>query len=656
MTYRSEIDGLRSIAVMAVVLFHFGVPGFGGGFVGVDVFFVISGFLIGGILWKELAATGRITFSRFYSRRIKRLAPAYVVMVLVTFAFAWMILLPFEFREFGKAMIASTVYLSNVLFYRQSGYFDSGAEEKALLHTWSLSVEEQFYIALPLLLLVLSRNKTMLITILALIFTASLAASILTTFSSQSAAFYLFQYRAWEMLAGVLLAIYGQKKLFNWQISAWLSWLGIVLVFGGIYFIDAATGFPGYQAIFPVLGTVLLLLNGRNNNIVNRILSSKIPVAIGLISYSLYLWHWPVFVLSSYYVDGYTSAVEPFLWVVLSIFLAWGSWRFVERPFRLANNVSTTVVFVSAALVSILLLAIGAAVFLKDGFPQRFGTAATIHINASADFLQDWSRCYVPQSGNFAGVEICPIGPDDQDPKVVIWGDSHLRAFKEGIAQLAREKNVSALLIWHAGCPPLFEVTKQESAASTEEDKNCTTANQRIRATLPELGIDRILLVGRWAYYAQGAGIGLDSHNKIKLSIPFSQAMSATISELGETFSDIFILRQVPEIPNYDSRKISRLLAHGNSGVGKEIEDMQNVSTKDLESRIETSEVAFAGLDVTIIDPWPLLCDEKSCTVVHDGKGYYFDNNHVTNTGARQLRQIFNPVFRFPERGLENGG
>lgn len=649
MTYRSEIDGLRSIAVMAVVLFHFGVPGISGGFVGVDIFFVISGFLIGSILWGELASTGRISFSRFYARRIKRLMPAYSVVALVTFAFAWLIFLPFEMREFGKALIASTVYLSNILFYRQSGYFDSGAEEKVFLHMWSLSVEEQFYIVLPILLLVLSRNKTLLIIALCAIFLASLISSIFITFSSQNAAFYLFQYRAWELLAGVLLAIYGREKSFNWQVSPWLSWLGITLVFGGIFFIDPAKGFPGYQVIFPVLGTVLLILNGRDTNAINRMLSLKTPVAIGLISYSLYLWHWPVFVLSHYYYDGYGTAVEPAFWIALSMLLAWLSWRFVERPFRRANAMSSTTVFMSAAGASILLVALGAMLFLKDGLPNRFGPTAAIHINASADFLQDWSRCYVPETGDFAGVEVCPIGPENQAPKVVIWGDSHLRAFKEGIAQQAREQNVAALLIWHAGCPPLFEVTKQETAASPQQDKECMLANQQIRATLPNLGIERILLVGRWAYYAQGSGIGLDAENEIRLSMPFSQAVSVTISELEKSFSDIFILRQVPEVPEYDSRNISRLLAHGRIEQGEALGAMLTVAPAALEARIKAAEAAFEGHNITLLDPWPLLCDENLCAAVHNGEGYYFDNNHLTNTGARRLREIFMPVFTLPE-------
>ncbi len=648
MTYRREIDGLRSIAVLSVVLFHFGMPGVSGGFVGVDVFFVISGFLIGGILWGELASQGRISFSRFYMRRIKRLAPAYVAMALVSLAFAWLILLPFEFREFGKSLIAATVYLSNILFFRQSGYFDSGADEKLLLHTWSLSVEEQFYIFLPLLLLLLGRRKTGLFVALIALFWASLLASIYTTFSNHSAAFYLFPFRAWELLSGVLLAIYGRQTACKWAVAPWVSWLGMALVLGGIIWIEEGAQFPGYQVIFPVLGTVLLLLNGKGDNLINRA-----PVGIGLISYSLYLWHWPVFVLSTYYRDTYSGPLEALLWVGGSFGLAWLSWRFVERPFRQSQS-SAAGVFAGAAVASLLLIGLGAVLYKKDGLPQRFGPEAAIHIQASADFLQDWRRCHVPQQGDFAGIEICPIGPENQKPQVVIWGDSHLRAFKEGIAQIARKQGVAGLIIWHAGCPPLFDVSKQESAATPQQDAACTAANQKIRTALPRLGIDRLLLVGRWNYYAQGAGIGLDAQNKITLSTDFATALQHTIAELSTSFDQIYVLRQAPEITGYDSRIIARQLAHGKLAPGADLEALQSIARADLDARTQPANQALVGLDVTLIDPWPLLCDARFCHAVQNGLGYYFDNNHLTNTGARQLRHIFAPVFAPLPRGTND--
>ena len=635
---------------MAVVLYHFGLPGLSGGFVGVDIFFVISGFLIGGILWGEFINTGHLSLKRFYIRRIRRLAPAYVAMALVSFAAAWVVLLPFEFREFGKGLIAATLYLANVLFYRQSGYFDTGAEDKVFLHTWSLSVEEQFYIVLPVLLLLLARNRALVIAVLGGLFLASLTASITATPNNPTAAFYLFQYRAWELLAGVLLAIYGHQTAHHWRFHGALSWAGIALIFGSVVFISADRGFPGYQALFPVAGTVLILLNGRDDNVINRLLSARIPVAIGLISYSLYLWHWPVLVLSRSYFDGYAGVAEPAFWMAVSLLLAALSWRFVERPFRGAAMPSARAVFSTAGLASFTLLALGSGVYLTQGMPARFDRQVRVHINASADFLQDFSRCKIAASGPFAGLEICPIGPESDRPEVLIWGDSHLRAYYEGIAQVARETDVPALVVWHAGCPPLFGVQKHETAATPAEDAACNAANITLQSAMADTtDIKRILLVGRWSYYAQGSGYGIDSANKIILTgEDFATAATATINELARRFDEVFVLRQAPEIPQYDSRVIARRLAHGDLSDEGALAEIITVSRADLQARIALGEAPFRALDgknMTFLDPWPMLCDASQCSAIQDGQGLYFDNNHITNTAARRLRGLFLPVF-----------
>jgi len=636
---------------MSVVLYHFGVPALGGGFVGVDIFFVISGFLIGGILWRELSTTGQLSLTRFYTRRIRRLAPAFAVMALLTFGVGWAVLLPFEFREFGKGLIAATLYLANIIFYRQSGYFDTSAEDKVFLHTWSLSVEEQFYIVLPLLLLVFARRQTVVPIALAGVFAASLIANIIVTPDNQTATFYLFQYRAWELLAGVLLAIYGRKSAMRSPYFAWVSWLGLCLVLASIMFITPARGFPGYQAIFPVAGAVMILLNGKHDNLVNRLLSSPVPVAIGLISYSLYLWHWPVLVLSRYYRDGYSGPLESSMWIGVSVGLAWLSWRYVERPFRRSAVLPTRVVFSGAAVVSVTLVAMGAGVFFTHGVPARFSAETRVHIAATGDFLQDFSRCAVSRSGPLAGIEICPVGPRDKAPQVLIWGDSHLRAYYEGIAQIAREKEVPAIVIWHAGCPPLFGIEKQETAATPTEDAACTTANKTMRAAMSKLpSIRRVLLVGRWAYYAQGSGIGRDFSNKITLSGgSFDQAATDTIAELRAYFDQIYVLRQTPEIPQYDSRDISRRLAHGGLGQSGISDALMSVSRDDLQARSDAADAPFRALEgdaLTFLDPWPFLCGATRCAAIRDGTGMYFDNNHITNSAARALRQVFLPVFQ----------
>lgn len=333
----AQIDGIRGIAVLAVVLYHFAPSYLTGGFVGVDVFFVVSGFLIGGILWREYSETGTIRLGAFLLRRARRLAPAYFVMAATVFAVAYLILLPFEFREFGKSLIASLLYLSNVQFFREAGYFDIASEQKTLLHTWSLSVEEQFYLVLPTLLLLLGGRRSAAMVVLGGLFAVSLVANLVVTPMSPVAAFYLFPFRAWELLLGVLLAIVAVERRLTLSYGPALSIAGLALVALSVFVVRAGDGFPGYQVLLPTVGTALLIANMRDRNLINAALGGSALVYFGLISYSLYLWHWPILTLSQYYFDGYSGGPQTALWLAVSLVVATLSWRFVERPIEMRH-------------------------------------------------------------------------------------------------------------------------------------------------------------------------------------------------------------------------------------------------------------------------------------------------------------------------------
>ena len=659
--YRGDIDGLRAIAVLAVVLYHFGLP-LSGGFVGVDVFFVISGFLIGGILWREYEATGRISLPNFYIRRFRRLAPAFFTMILVVTALAWVLLLPFEFREYGKAVIASTVYLSNVLFFRQAGYFDTASEDKPLLHTWSLAVEEQFYIFLPLLILLLARWRWGLIGALVACWALSLAACVLITPVSATSAFYLFPFRAWEMLSGVLLAIWGHHSGSRWRGHPALSLIGFVMVLGSIAFVPAGPLFPGLLALPPVLGTVLLLSSGTGDNLVNRLLTQSWMRFFGLISYSLYLWHWPVYTLSSYLRDGHVTLFESLLWMVLSVALAWLSWRFVEQPVRHARSLGGRTVMGGMILASGAALAVGGYLFIKDGLPSRFGPEARVHIAASGDFLQDWSRCYTAQTLPLDGLEVCPIGPEGA-PKVLIWGDSHVRAMKEGLDVAAHEAGTPGLILWRAGCPPLFGIRKVESAATPAQDTACTQANVQIQQALARLdSLDSVLLIGRWSYYATGQGVGLNAHDRIALhptSAPIStsttqarllsDAAQETVDRLSAEGLSVFVLRQPPEIPLYNSRFAAREAAHDGMPLAASPRTEASVPAAAIILRATLSDAPWVPLEeagkITFMDTWPYFCRDGICSAVQQGQGQYFDNNHLTNSASIRIREVLRPVF-----------
>lgn len=656
--YRPEIDGMRAIAIVPVVLFHFGLTGLDGGFVGVDVFFVISGFLIGGILWNELRDTGRVRLGRFFLRRIRRLAPAYYVMALGSFIAGWFILLPFEFREFGKELIAATVYLSNVFFWLGAGYFDVLGEDRVLLHTWSLAVEEQFYLFLPIFMIILARLRKALPWMLLALALISLVACVVVTERAHATAFYLFPFRAWELLAGVLLAIYGRETGFRWQVHAGLSWAGLGLILLAVVILESGESFPGAWALLPVLGTVFLIANGQDDNPVNRMLTTPVFLFFGAISYSLYLWHWPVVTLAKYYVGDALGLMLSAALIVLSIALAWVSLRLVENPVR-KNGIGVPVLLSGYVLASVAVLGIGATLYLKDGLIQRFGPEAAPAILATRGFHQNWSRCYTPSEGGFSGTEICPIGPEG-DPKLLIWGDSHARAFKEGLEQAAFDHEVPALLIWRGGCPPLLGLAKDESVWDRVDDEACTTHNAAIGVALSDLpaSIDTALLIGRWAYYAQGAGVGVDAENLVTLeatnTADFSGetrpellegAFRQTLGALERANLNSFVLRQVPEIFDFLSLEAARTLAYGQMDLAELVATKGQSTRSELMIRNQEVDQIFGRLGAEIIDSWPPLCTSETCTVLGDGQVRYFDNNHLTNDGAIAIRKIFAPVF-----------
>ncbi|WP_232492571.1 acyltransferase family protein [Novosphingobium kaempferiae] len=663
-SYRTEIDGLRAIAVLAVVLYHFAVPGLKAGFVGVDVFFVISGFLIGGMLWSEMTERGRIDLGSFYLRRIRRLAPAFFAMGMASMLIGWFVLLPYEFRNLGKELIASSLWMSNILFYREAGYFDFGAENRVLLHTWSLSVEEQFYIFLPLLLnaLLLVRARPQLVLgVLVAVWTASLIGCIAFTAGYPVLTFYLFPFRAWEMLSGVLLAIWLQKSAPGPQLQALLAWTGIALLAASFMLIEN-TGFPGYQALLPVAGSAAVIAGAaRARGNPGTFLSHPTMVFVGLISYSLYLWHWPLLILSRYWRGEYASPAETAAWLALVFVVATLSWRFVEQPFRRARWVTPPRLVGGAAFAACAVLSMGALSYVTNGMPDRFSRETQVYITASGGFLQDMSRCTRAGSGPLAGVETCAIGPEGK-PEFLIWGDSHLRAQMDGLAMAAREAGRPGLIIWHAGCPPLFGLAKQESAATPDQDRACMDDNRRIRAAIRQFpDIHRLLLVGRWAYYADGKGVGRDAHNVIRLApedgsgLPrnvaqadlFGAALKLTVAELNGDGYEVYLMRQVPELPQYDSIRVARDMAYGRL-TADQARTLASVQMPALRERTRLAEAPIdqlvADRQVRLIDPWPRLCADK-CSGMQNGTSLYFDNNHMTYAGAVSLRDLFIPFL-----------
>ena len=373
MLYRKEIDGLRALAVIPVILFHGGLEWFSGGYVGVDIFFVISGYLITSIILKEKEA-GTFSIAGFYERRARRILPALFFIIFICIPFAWFWLLPHELKDFGKSIVAVTLFASNILFWRESDYFAPDAELIPLLHTWSLAVEEQFYVIFPLIMIFFwAFGRRRLISIISLIALFSLALTEWGWRHFPEANFYLIPTRAWELMIGALVAFYlYQKKQLQGNIRHLGSLIGIGLIVLAIFFLDKTLPFPSLYALAPTIGTALIILFATPDTLVYKLLSQRIFVGIGLISYSAYLWHQPIFVFAR--IRGMD---EPNIGLVLllsmfAIVLAYFSWRFIELPFRDRSRFTRKQIFSASLIASLTFIGIGSALVISDGAMFRF--------------------------------------------------------------------------------------------------------------------------------------------------------------------------------------------------------------------------------------------------------------------------------------------
>ncbi len=369
MQYRAEIDGLRALAVIPVIFFHAGFEFFGGGFIGVDVFFVISGYLITSIIISEMSEQG-FSLINFYERRARRLIPALFFVMAVCIPFSYALLIPSDLKNFGQSLIAVSTFSSNILFWIESGYFDSAAELKPLLHTWSLAIEEQYYLLFPIFIILTWRlGIRWIIILLFFIFILSLGLANWGAFNKPSASFYLLPTRGWELLIGVFIAFYlkynsGFKSHSTNQI---ISMLGILMIIYSIITFDHSTPFPSFYALIPTIGTAFLIFSATPKTIVYKVLSQKFIVGVGLISYSTYLWHQPILAFARHKSFEEMTSLALFGLCILSFFTGWLSWRFVEKPFRHSNKISRSYVFKGTITGIIIFSSIGYLININDG-------------------------------------------------------------------------------------------------------------------------------------------------------------------------------------------------------------------------------------------------------------------------------------------------
>lgn len=497
--YRPDIDGLRAIAVSIVVLFH-AFPAFiPAGFIGVDIFFVISGFLITGILLDELTdgVTLKAMLGQFYARRIKRIFPTLLVVLLATLLAAWFILLPDDYKKLGQQTMAGLGFVSNFLFWQQAGYFDGASDTKPLLHLWSLAIEEQFYIFFPLILLYLHRKKINLTKALWSLFALSVVISLYYANKNLTADFYSPLTRAWELLAGSLLAVYARKPLSLASVNSrshykkYASVVAVICLLIALYFIDKTKKFPGAWAFFPVAVGVGFILAGPQTWLNKHILASKPFVWVGLISYPLYLWHWPLLVLGHHYFGTQFDWKIKVFAIALAVILSALCYYLLETPIRKAKKSSAFIVK-ALLIMALILIYLGYSVYNKQGYPKRFPSIIQQLTTVNGNLQDGWrvGQCmleYEQPASQFADQCV----QTQTHPHVFLWGDSHAGSLYPGLLALQQSGKYNFALSQRTGamCPALLHTEMRPLC----KDLNNSTI-EVIRQTKPEI----VLLYGLW--------------------------------------------------------------------------------------------------------------------------------------------------------------
>lgn len=666
MHYRREIDGLRAIAVMPVILFHAGFQLFRGGFVGVDIFFVISGYLITSIILEQLRQGG-FSFISFYERRARRILPAlyFVLFACLPFAISW--LQPADLKSFFSSFAAVSVFSSNILFWKESGYFDTAAELKPLLHTWSLAVEEQYYVIIPLLIFILWKRRVGLFATFSILGFASLLGAEWASTHSPSAGFYLLPTRAWELLMGALCAVYlastrsGNIPHFVREIG---GFFGLSLIAFSTFCYSKDTPFPGVYALVPTMGASLIVLCAQSDTVVGRFLSLRVFVGIGLISYSAYLWHQPIFAFARHRSLDEPSAMLFLILTASSLLLAGVSWRYVEAPFRARGKVSRRWIFTMAAagLCAIFMAGIygrgsitseagqSLAWATKGGIPQKLRGVSVNGADCSGRDPED----------------ACSIQTGPYDKTLVIIGDSHARGMTQSIEPLLSQYRARMIDLTSSGCPLLPGLSVFSNGAVFN---HCDPQYQERRlAELRKLAPATVILISRFTSYIRGEGfnntvggneIGLSYYAAKNQGAELEQRTGEIASSFKTAVMDLLAMGHRVVIvgpvapPGWDPlARLYRIERIGAADTDQERQALMKVPYSavkawDAPARKIIDKTVNDNPGVVFVDPDDLLCSEGYCSSISRDSVLYSDSNHLSLFGNQM-------VFEMLMRKLEN--
>lgn len=658
--YRPDIDGLRAVAIISVVAFHVGLPLFSGGFVGVDVFFVISGYLITRLLYDELESTGRIKFLDFYARRARRLFPALALVCLTTLVLGFWLLLPFgEQQDLAKSAIATALFSSNTFFWMQSGYFDGPADLKPLLNMWSLAVEEQFYWVWPLLILAVWRGfvqrsggRQAMVIALMLIATISFGGSLWVTEQSQSIAFYMMPIRAWEFALGGILALSPSP------VSMYQPWLrhvlsvigvtGLGLIAWSVCSFSRATTFPGAAALIPVVGTAMVILGGQTGHgPVFRLLTLPVVVTIGLLSYWWYLWHWPLLALARSYEFGKHELLRDFALALAALSLAALTYRFLENPARYARTgpfATTRGTLVAGSGLLVLVLISAAALGGWAKYQAHSTERGRALLTAMRDRVVVNPECdIVVQSDTFKGilppVEKCRFGGENQ--RILLWGDSFAEHYVPLLDSLGRKYGLGLIIRSLGACPPILGVVPIRAGL---QNRDCAVFNNLVAEELEEyhaIGFDSAILSADWLMQDPDPNETTEQVSRDEVLKVFAEGLVAILSELELRGFRVLLVAPSVKFP------VAVPLC-----LGRRPAEMCGISRADFEARrgriLAVMQAAVQGRqNVKIYDPVTSLCNATYCPPILNDVIAYRDKGHVAASALQALESDFQPLVQW---------
>lgn len=646
MLYRKEVDGLRAIAVIPVILFHAGIPIFQGGFVGVDIFFVISGYLITSIILEE-KENNRFSIVNFYERRARRILPALTAVLLFVTVAGWGLLTPFEYREYSQSLVSVAVFSSNVFFWSESGYFAPASEQLPLLHTWSLAVEEQYYLFFPILISLFwfLRKKILFSLILfATLVSLGLSQWLSMTADTSSASFYLIHTRAWELFIGSITAFvfYFRRDPKPIQ-NELLAWSGVALILYAMFMFDKYTPFPSLYALVPTVGTALVICFASEKVGVGRLIGNRLFVVIGLMSYSLYLWHQPIFAFLRIESFGEPEPQVFLIAIVIVFVLSWLSLKYIERPFRNKNKFSRRSIFILSAGALILIGSFGMLGHITNGFEERYATVNKELINTAVPSPKR-QACHTSGVGYMKPSDACVYG--GSDVRWAVLGDSHAVEFAYGFSSALEKQGLGVIHLSFSDCPPAVGFEARNPGCSS-------WARESIDFLKSRNSVENVVLIYRHSRYL--SGYHEHSYPDVpdmdpRLEVMVDQELGSVedarqlymdsfvmmIDQLRGAGKKVFVVYPLPELP----RSIKRSLYPSHIFTPELEEDLSGiVSTnyylKRNEDILEKLDELDWGRDLIALDPRNVMCDENGCQAVQGNTSLYFDEDHLSVSGAR---------------------